>query len=91
MIEHLLRIPLSDIITSSYLAALYPGCMLFIFGLTPTFDPPVNKYKNTQNITFIDESGRYIIDGHSIIIDSMPFIELINVLIRPSNPMNTHQ
>lgn len=40
--NYLLRMPLSDIITSSYLAASYPGYMLFIFGLTPTSEPPAN-------------------------------------------------
>ena len=53
IVFNLLRIPLSDIITSSYLAASYPGCMLFIFGLTPTFDPPVCIRNMLFNCNFI--------------------------------------
>lgn len=29
--------------TSSCLAALYPGIILLIFGFNPTFSPPVNR------------------------------------------------
>jgi len=38
--DHLLLIPLSDISIRSYFAAVKPGCMLLIFGFTPTTEPP---------------------------------------------------
>lgn len=53
-VRNLLRMPLSEIMIYSYLAASYPGFMLFIFGFTPTFEPPV--------VPLGRKVGKYIFD-----------------------------
>lgn len=37
----ILFIELSDISIKEYLAAWYAACTLLIFGLTPTWEPPI--------------------------------------------------
>lgn len=55
--SHLLRMPLSDIITYSCLAAWYPGFILLIFGFTPTFEPPMNTIIEQLNNCFQNGPG----------------------------------
>jgi hypothetical protein len=43
---YLLLIPLSDISMRSYFAAKKPGCILLIFGFTPTLEPPEGERKH---------------------------------------------
>jgi hypothetical protein len=43
--DYLLLIPLSDISMRSYFAAVKPGCILLIFGFTPTLEPPEKRNK----------------------------------------------
>lgn len=42
--------PLSEMRISGYLEARYPGCILLIFGLTPTSAPPENRKSRNLHI-----------------------------------------